>query len=674
MMSIPSVYKNFIMRIDGAGMDKNSSLAKDSWKSVLFFCLVFLLFLQLVSDFVETIYTFGLLGTNIPPEIVSVVLFFTPLILLFFRSGLPYRVALGLAGVAALAHPLEVMLEPKGKMLISGLGVGCLFLLLPVLLVDKMRRDKGNAGTEIGSGLVLALALSILLRSLGAGSDLSLLHPWLSWLLAIGLLAIIVLLTRTEAPQEIPAEKTPVSFGVTTALSVGVLSTLAVLYFGFASPTVLARWMGVDYRLVMILLSAALVLYTLVFSGNQLKWLSKPLVLAWNASFLLAGTGAILSNQVGFPQTSSAYPLDQPVLSLWQQIPFFLMLLLSPVTLLDFSLLVRELVERKPTPRAVAGGFSFGALLFLAIILGQVFTTVFDYIPVVGPWFRDRIWLVFLIAGLGMALPVLAVRLKEAHLATPALGKMTWGVLTAVLVVSVAWVMVSQPVPLAPGESNVLRVLTYNIQQGYSADGRRNYAGQLELIRSLKPDLVGLEESDVARFSGGNGDVVRSISEGLNMYVYYGPRTVTGTFGIALLSRYPLQNPRTFFMYSAAEQTAAIQAEITVHGKIYQILVTHLGNGGPVIQQQQVLSRLAGLLNVIAMGDFNFDQTTEQYALTTEVLEDAWVSAGAPPTTGLDMGHLIDHIFLSPGMTVQTVQYIASPASDHPALLAEIAP
>jgi len=640
----------------------------------VFFGLLFLLFFQLVSDFVETIYTFGLLGTNIPPEIVSVLLFFTPLILLFFRRGLPYRVILALAAVVALAHPLEVMLDPKGKMLVSGLGVGCLFVLLPLLLVNKMRGKKGNAGVEMGAGLALALAFSILLRSLGSGSDLSLLSPWLSWLLALGLLAIIVLLAQSDRPAQIIEPKKPVSFGVAVSLCVGILGALAVLYFGFVSPTVLARWTGVDYRLVVVVLSGTLALYAIVYSGNRLTRLSKPWVLAWNVLFLLAGVIAILSNQVGFPPASSAYPLDQPVLSLWQQIPFFLMLLLSPITLLDFSLLVGELLEHQPTPRAVAGGFSLGALFFLVIILGQVSTTVYDYIPVAGPWFRDRFWLVFLIAGLGMALPVLAVHLKEARLTTPGSGKNTWPVLAAALLVSVVWVIISQPVPPAPAEGNVLRVLTYNIQQGYSADGRRNYAGQLELIRSLKPDLVGLEETDVARFSGGNADVVRTISQGLNMYVYYGPRTVTGTFGIALLSRYPLHNPRTFFMYSSAEQTAAIQAEITVNGKQYEILVTHLGNDGPIIQQQQVLSRLAGLQNVIALGDFNFDQTTDQYKLTTQALEDAWVTAGSPATADLDMGHLIDHIFISPGLPVQMAQYIASPASDHPALLAELVP
>ncbi len=655
-------------------MDKNYSVPKEGWKSVLFFALVFLLFFQLVSDFIETIYAFGLLGTNIPPEIVSILFFFTPLILLFFRHGLPYRVVLALAGIAALAHPLEVMLEPKGKMLVSGLGVGCLFVLLPLLLPRPIRAGKERGGMEAGSGLTLGLAFSILLRSLGAGSDLSLIFPWLSWLLTIALLAIIILLVRAEASEAIPAGKTSLSFGSITALCLGVMSALAVLYFGFASPTVLARWTGLDYRLVIIVLSLALILYVLIFSGGSHRWLSKPLVLAWNALFLLAGTIAILSNQVSFPTTSSAFPVDQPVLSLWQQIPFFLMLLLCPITLLDSHLFVRELTGHNPSPRALAGGFSIAALFFLVIILAQVFTTVYDYIPVAGPWFRDRFWLVFFIAGMGMGLPVLAVRLKGGHRSTPMTGKIPLVGLSAALIISVAWVIVSQPVPTTLAESSRLRVLTYNIQQGYSADGRRAYSDQLVVIRGLNPDLVGLQELDIARFSGGNADIVRTFSEGLGMYAYYGPRTVTGTFGIALLSRYQLENSRTFFMYSEGEQTAALQADITVEGKQYEILVTHLGNGGPIIQQQQVLSRLAGLQNVIAMGDFNFDQTSEQYKLTTQTLEDAWVSAGSPPTAGLDMGHLIDHIFVSPRMVVQAAQYIASPASDHPALLVEIMP
>ena len=158
------------------------------------------------------------------------------------------------------------------------------------------------------------------------------------------------------------------------------------------------------------------------------------------------------------------------------------------------------------------------------------------------------------------------------------------------------------------------------------------------------------------------------------MYAYYGPRTVTGTFGIALLSRYPILNPRTIYMYSSGEQTAAILAQVQVGDKKVNLVVTHLGNGGPIIQQQQVLQAVAGLDNLVAVGDFNFKPDSEQYRLTTQTLADAWVEAGSVDTPGLNLNDLIDHVFTSPGMQVTDAHYIVSTASDHPALFAEVTP
>ena len=242
------------------------------------------------------------------------------------------------------------------------------------------------------------------------------------------------------------------------------------------------------------------------------------------------------------------------------------------------------------------------------------------------------------------------------------------------LVAAVIWAAAAEPRPAPVAGEASLRVLTYNVQQGYSADGKRNFQEQIEVIRRLNPDLVGLQETDTARFAGGNAVLVRFFAEALGMYSYYGPRSVTGTFGIALLSRYPIRNPQTFFMYSLGEQTAAILAEIEVNGATYHVLVTHLGNGGPVIQQEQVLQRLQGVPNVIVMGDFNFDLASPQYALTRQSLEDAWELAGSPDAQGLNLDHLIDHIFVSPGVQVGSARYIVSPASDPPALFAEIMP
>ncbi|HMN61896.1 MAG TPA: endonuclease/exonuclease/phosphatase family protein, partial [Anaerolinea sp.] len=160
-----------------------------------------------------------------------------------------------------------------------------------------------------------------------------------------------------------------------------------------------------------------------------------------------------------------------------------------------------------------------------------------------------------------------------------------------------------------------------------------NFQEQIEVIRRLNPDLVGLQETDTARFAGGNTDLVSSFAEALGMYSYYGPRSVTGTFGIALLSRYPIRNPQTFFMYSLGEQTAAILAEIEVNGATYHVLVTHLGNGGPVIQQEQGLQRLQGVPNVIVMGDFNMMPEQPEYVAMVgpkDLYYGRTASAGSP--------------------------------------------
>jgi len=150
--------------------------------------------------------------------------------------------------------------------------------------------------------------------------------------------------------------------------------------------------------------------------------------------------------------------------------------------------------------------------------------------------------------------------------------------------------------------------MTYNIQQGFDVDGRKDLDGQLALIQRINPDILGLQESDTARIANGDVDSVRYFADQLNMYSYYGPTTTVGTFGIALLSKYPIQNPETFFMVSTGEQTAAIHAQVVVNDKRYNIFVTHLGNDGPVIQLQNLLARIQGMDNVITMGDFNLPQ------------------------------------------------------------------
>jgi endonuclease/exonuclease/phosphatase family metal-dependent hydrolase len=127
-------------------------------------------------------------------------------------------------------------------------------------------------------------------------------------------------------------------------------------------------------------------------------------------------------------------------------------------------------------------------------------------------------------------------------------------------------------------------------------------------------------------------------------------------------------------MFSEGEQTATIVAQVEIAGKVHNIFVTHLGNDGPIVQQEAILEEVGDLENVIAIGDFNFRPDTDQYQLTVKRLEDAWLLKWPQGSDdqGLNPTNRIDHAFVSPGTVVEDARYLTGPESDHPALMVDI--
>lgn len=242
---------------------------------------------------------------------------------------------------------------------------------------------------------------------------------------------------------------------------------------------------------------------------------------------------------------------------------------------------------------------------------------------------------------------------------------------------------------------NELTVMTYNIQQGIDLFGHKNYEGQLEIIKEINPDIIGLQESDASRISGGNSDVVRYFSEKLGYYSYFGPKTVTGTFGTAILSRFPLDSCRTIFTFSDKDEIGTAIAEITVADQIITIVNSH-----PAGKVEAKMAHINAVIEIakenkltIALGDYNFRQGSQYYEKVTEVMINAWLTLypdaiGPVDTEKLDLtfndrkrsgGQLlkdgkqdmtgrIDHIFLSHDFEVVEAHYLPAPESgtDHP--------
>ncbi|MFQ5771745.1 MAG: endonuclease/exonuclease/phosphatase family protein, partial [bacterium] len=543
-----------------------------------------------------------------------------------------------------LCRIVEVMLATRSRMIIAGVGVSCFMVLFPSLLSKKAGEKGEYGGLTLGISLTLALSMSILLRAVNSGIDITTHNGFqvIGWILAgvTGILLVVLAKAGTKpdsGSQSInknfsKTDSRPGNRWKTLGLSQGITAILVLLYFAFTSPNVIARWTEANYLLIVSIITLMLCLFAflLTIKPHLFSVLKRNFVLTWNGLFVLTMVATIILHQVKFPTDQSAYPLTDSSPTCFHHIPLVLMLVLFPIILLDFILFIHELIAAKPTFRVLGESFTLASLFFLLMIFAQIFTTVYDYIPVIGPFIRDKFWLVYFFVGMVLTFPVLLTS-KYAFNFFTSVSKskisksfLVIMLLTSLATIAAAFLSSAQPIP-QKDQKTALKILTFNIQQGYDKNGLKNYDGQLALLRAVAADVIGLQETDTNRISGGNSDIVRYFADKLNLYSYYGPKTVLGTFGIAMFSKYPIENPKTFFMYSAGEQTATISAQMTVANKTFNVFVTHLGNDGPIVQQEAILQELNGLENVIVIGDFNFKPDTEQYRLTTAILDDAWL-------------------------------------------------
>jgi endonuclease/exonuclease/phosphatase family metal-dependent hydrolase len=575
--------------------------------------------------------------------------------------------------------------------------VGSFLLFFPVIILKTKSQQEEVTGINLGLALAFAVSLSILFRTLGSSIDIST-YSWgqiIGWILATIASFMLIGLYFTErdaktsekAPEtglpssnEVSIHEHPDRIWRIVGFTFGLTSILIMIYFAFNSPTVISRWTEGDYFLltmtIMLLISISVLVIlfiphkmTMNINTNQgilfIGIIHVILVVWW--------LYVIVVNQTFFPSSIQSYPVYASSDSIFDTLLIMLFFLLLIFT--DFTLFSRELIKTRPTNFELGIAFTFTSFYFLLMIFANVFTTTYDYIPVVGPFFRDKIWLVFLIIGFGISIPIFFIKKSTLSFKKPSIKLQTRIIATIMIIITIGTIFgtfIISPSP-SPKTTTSLKVLTYNIQQGYNEHGIKNFEGQLNLLKDIDADIIGLQESDLARISGGNSDIVRYFANHLNLYSYYGPKTVTGTFGIALLSKFPIKNARTFYMYSDGEQTAAIEAQIHVGNIIFNILVTHLGNDGPIIQQEAIMDTVFTKTNVILMGDFNYRANTTQYNLTTTILQDSWLLAETKQIEYLDdqefnLSQRIDFIFVSPGITVSECQYVISFESDHPAL------
>ena len=248
------------------------------------------------------------------------------------------------------------------------------------------------------------------------------------------------------------------------------MGVLVLCYFVFSAPNVLARWSSVAYLPIVAILSAVVCLFAglLLWRTEVLASLSPRVVVAWNILLAVVLVLAILPHQVPLPADPGAYPFPEPPPTPLYPVPLFFLLLLVPILLIDLMLFAGELAALGPSAHRLGSAFSLAALHLLLMVLAHIFTSTYDYIPVVGSFFRDRFWLVHLVAVLAVVLPVLTLRRPSwplAYEAPPA--RLRPGLLTALPLVFVATVAAAglnaARFAGTPENPTTLIVMAYNI-------------------------------------------------------------------------------------------------------------------------------------------------------------------------------------------------------------------
>ncbi|QDV69096.1 Endonuclease/Exonuclease/phosphatase family protein [Rosistilla carotiformis] len=229
-----------------------------------------------------------------------------------------------------------------------------------------------------------------------------------------------------------------------------------------------------------------------------------------------------------------------------------------------------------------------------------------------------------------------------------------------------------------------LRVLSYNIHHGAGVDSKLDLQRIADVILSVKPDVVALQEVDKNVKRSGDVDQPAELARLTKMNVVFGANIDLqgGHYGNAILSRFPIIRHENHRLPNIddGEQRGMIEAEIALpkSNQPLRLLATHLDHRPD--QRERLASatfineRLDGhpQLPALLAGDMNARPDSE----TLRRLQAKWTSANQTPMATYPVTQptiQIDYILHSPAIRWKIIEFKVldeAVASDHRAIFA----
>lgn len=229
----------------------------------------------------------------------------------------------------------------------------------------------------------------------------------------------------------------------------------------------------------------------------------------------------------------------------------------------------------------------------------------------------------------------------------------------------------TQPDP----KNQTLKVLTYNLHDGFNTDGRLDLETLAKIIESSSADVVGLQEVSRGWLIWGGVDMLTWLSQRLNMPYVSGP-TADPQWGNAILSRYPLKNIQLKQLPTddLLIQRGFIQADIDVGSGKLNLIVTHFYHLDEkpeirVLQSEEIIRNIQPDKPTILVGDLNATpDAQEMRILENSGMVDLASVLGNPPTYTYYSAapyEQIDYIWISNGLKADHFNITNTTASDH---------
>jgi endonuclease/exonuclease/phosphatase family metal-dependent hydrolase len=233
-------------------------------------------------------------------------------------------------------------------------------------------------------------------------------------------------------------------------------------------------------------------------------------------------------------------------------------------------------------------------------------------------------------------------------------------------------------------DGSPLTVMTYNVHQYLAPDGDYNLRAVRDVIASADPDIVGLQESDSGRLTAGGFDGVRWLAHALGYHHTFGTPTGDGSYGAALLSRWPIANERVEYLpVNRSPPRPALVADVQTPQGPLPVVATHFQTEKPgdrrAAEAERIVSIAADLDRAVLLGDFNTPPSDDQRAhrVLDGAFTDAWTAAngagGGETYSAADPTKRIDYVWLQGDWRVDAARVVGGPAaSDHRAVVATL--